>query len=172
MAYKDVEKQKLRNREYREAHREEIRLANKAWREANKDKIKRNRELYRLRNPERLKERKRLYYERNREKIIQRNKIYRQRFPNSTRTNHLKKFNITIEGYAHLLEQQNSVCAICFKPERAKMNGKIKKLSVDHNHVTGRVRGLLCSVCNTGIGKLQEDKTILLSAINYLERNQ
>ena len=47
--------------------------------------------------------------------------------------------------------------------------GKVRALSVDHDHQTGKVRGLLCSDCNTGIGKLKEKRETFLSAIKYLD---
>ncbi len=67
---------------------------------------------------------------------------------------------MTIEQYEELLKQQGNCCAICHKPA--------KRLHVDHNHTTGKVRGLLCRPCNTGIGLLDESPSTLLSAVKYL----
>lgn len=53
-----------------------------------------------------------------------------------------------------IYERQGGVCAICEKPETVIRKGKLLPLSVDHDHATGRVRGLLCNRCNTAIGKL------------------
>src|SRR5258707_1620309 len=58
------------------------------------------------------------------------------------------KYNITITEYYELLELQNYQCAIC---KRESWEGE-KGLSVDHDHITGKVRGLLCTGCNLGIG--------------------
>lgn len=80
-----------------------------------------------------------------------------------------RKFGISHAEYAELHKQQGGVCAICKKPETATRNGKVKSLAVDHCHSTGRIRGLLCADCNTGIGKLKEDRNIFLAAIQYLE---
>lgn len=82
-----------------------------------------------------------------------------------------RKFGITPEKYAEIFRSQNGVCAICKQPETATRLGKVKALAVDHCHKTDVVRGLLCADCNTGIGKLKEDKSIFLSAIQYLEGN-
>lgn len=58
-------------------------------------------------------------------------------------------------------DTQNGGCAIC---------GRVTKLVVDHDHETNRVRGLLCSTCNTGLGKLGDNVENLRKAIVYLER--
>ena len=79
-----------------------------------------------------------------------------------------RKFGINSETYAQMLQNQNGVCAICGNPETATRLGVVRALSVDHCHTTGRIRGLLCSDCNTGIGKLKDDTKILQSAIRYL----
>lgn len=73
------------------------------------------------------------------------------------------KFGLTLEDYDSMFQKQNGVCAICGK--REKQN---KLLAVDHCHKTGKVRGLLCSTCNTAIGKLNDEPQMLLKAANYL----
>jgi hypothetical protein len=80
-----------------------------------------------------------------------------------------KMFGITIEQYDAMLEEQNGVCAICECPETAKLRGKLKELSVDHDHTTLKVRGLLCWHCNTAIGKLKENAKLLRKAAEYIE---
>jgi Recombination endonuclease VII len=65
-----------------------------------------------------------------------------------------REYGLSVEEYDVLLEVQNGVCAICKRPER-RINNKSKKLqalSVDHDHNTGRIRGLLCNNCNWGLG--------------------
>ena len=78
-------------------------------------------------------------------------------------------FDLSLDEYRKMLEAQNGKCAICFQPETHKRNGKIKALAVDHNHKSGAIRGLLCSDCNTGIGKLKDDPKVLRMAAQYLE---
>lgn len=80
-----------------------------------------------------------------------------------------RQFGLTKQDYAEMFLKQNGVCAICSQPETATRNGRVKTLAVDHDHSSGKVRGLLCSDCNTGIGKLKEDRSIFLSAIKYLD---
>jgi hypothetical protein len=77
-----------------------------------------------------------------------------------------KNYGINHEIYLKMLEEQNGCCKICGISE--KETGK--RLHVDHNHKTGKVRGLLCTRCNTGIGKFKEDPDIIRRAIEYVER--
>ena len=85
--------------------------------------------------------------------------------------------NLTMEDYNNLLAHQNGVCAICKQPETAVFKNtrgkettvKDKLLAVDHCHTTGKIRGLLCSKCNTAIGLLKEDLNLVLAAGVYLE---
>lgn len=75
------------------------------------------------------------------------------------RSHHLmKKYGLTLEDYSTMLANQNGVCAICKceRPKGCRMKGS--NLFVDHDHKTGRVRGLLCAPCNTHISTLDEYK--------------
>ncbi len=85
---------------------------------------------------------------------------------------HLKKnFNLTENEYAFLLDRQNGVCAIC-KEEETVIDGqtkKLKPLSVDHCHKTNKVRGLLCTNCNLGLGKFKDEPYLLKAAALYCE---
>ena len=74
------------------------------------------------------------------------------------------RYNLTLDHYNQLLYEQGFKCKICEKSVR-DVDGP---LAVDHDHNTGEIRGLLCSGCNTGIGLLKEDPTILAKAIIYL----
>jgi hypothetical protein len=73
-----------------------------------------------------------------------------------------KDFKLTKEQYFDMGVQQNGCCAIC----KTKPKGK---LVVDHCHTRGNVRGLLCNLCNAGIGFLKESEEIFLSALTYLK---
>lgn len=89
---------------------------------------------------------------------------YRQHKDNWLRYTLQNKFRMTVEQYEQMLKEQNGVRAICEKKED---NGK--RLSVDHDHNTGEIRGLLCQRCNTLIGMAQERENVLVSAIRYLK---
>jgi len=63
-----------------------------------------------------------------------------------------------------MLEQQNNSCAIC----GIDASELPRELSVDHNHETLQIRGLLCTYCNVGLGYFKDDTTLLSMAIEYL----
>lgn len=92
------------------------------------------------------------YRLKNKEKIIRRHMVRRLKV----------KYGITVETYDDLLKYQGGVCAICGG------DGKWKMLGVDHNHATGKIRGLLCHSCNVLIGHARESSSILEKAISYL----
>lgn len=69
--------------------------------------------------------------------------------------------------FDRMLAEQGGRCAICGTEEPGS-----RQWNVDHCHETGRVRGLLCTACNTGIGHLRDDPGILLSAMTYLNDGQ
>lgn len=107
----------------------------------------------------------------NRAKIAAAARTKRAQNPRRFKGYSLKKdFGITIETYDAMKVTQNNLCAICGKPETSTHNnGKIKELAVDHCHSTGKIRGLLCWVCNTGIGKLLHSPDLLRKAAAYIE---
>lgn len=76
----------------------------------------------------------------------------------------LKDFGMSREGYETRLLNQQGTCAICNKPCKSG-----RRLAVDHNHATGAVRALLCGNCNTGLGKFQDEPTLLRKAASYVE---
>ena len=76
----------------------------------------------------------------------------------------LKKYNLTPEKYAELLNAQKGVCAIC-----GGVNKKDGNLNIDHDHETGRVRGLLCHNCNSGLGMMKDDPEIMTKATQYIK---
>jgi hypothetical protein len=78
------------------------------------------------------------------------------------------KYGITLADYDEMFEAQGGVCAICGKPQQSH-NGR--RLDVDHDHKTGKVRGLLCNKCNTVIGLIYEDHDILLKAATYINNH-
>lgn len=77
----------------------------------------------------------------------------------------LKKYGMSITEYETQLKKQNGVCSIC---NRTNKDGR--KLSIDHNHLTGQIRGLLCGKCNMGLGLLHGDDGVdlLIVAIEYV----
>lgn len=75
-----------------------------------------------------------------------------------------KLYGITFEQYSRILKRQRGVCAIC------KRKVKTRKLALDHCHKTGKVRGVLCTRCNSMIAFAEDNPLILESAIRYLQK--
>lgn len=75
-----------------------------------------------------------------------------------------KLYGLTLEQWLAILKSQGGVCAIC--KEECKTR---KGLCVDHDHDSGRVRGLLCMKCNAGLGMFRDNLDMLRSAVTYLE---
>lgn len=75
-------------------------------------------------------------------------------------------YGLTIEQYDSILESQGNSCAIC-KIDTPSGRGRFH---VDHNHITGEIRGLLCHHCNLALGNFKDDVPTLLNAINYLNK--
>jgi len=159
-----VDEKKRKKREaqkrYRQKNREKINENNKQYRLDNKEKVNETNKQYRLKNKKKIKE----YRLENREKI----KEYHLNNKDRAKHNKLKrKYDITLDDYNKMLQKQNGSCAICFVKEEQQRN---KVLVVDHNHLTGAVRSLLCNNCNRGIGLLKENQEVILRAADYLKK--
>lgn len=105
-----------------------------------------------------------------REKVKQKVREYNRKNPDKKLSQHLSEFGLTIDDYNNMMSKQNNTCAICH--EKGDMTKKYRQLSVDHDHTTGKVRGLLCSNCNFLLGHARDNIDILNNAINYLKENQ
>jgi hypothetical protein len=81
-----------------------------------------------------------------------------------------KAYGVDATRYQEMLREQKGVCAICSQPEKITDNasGKSKDLAIDHDHVTGAIRALLCSACNTAIGLFNDDEGLLAKAQTYV----
>ena len=79
-------------------------------------------------------------------------------------TRFLRRYGITVEQRDALLRDQGGKCAICKRP--------LTRPCLDHDHATGRARGLLCQQCNTLIGMSRDTVAILQAAISYLEEHR
>lgn len=87
---------------------------------------------------------------------------------------HLKKtYGMTLEEYDLMVEKQDGKCAICKNKEDHNVPGQREhKLSVDHCHITKKIRGLLCRKCNQTLGIFKENIEIFENCIKYLKDNQ
>lgn len=93
--------------------------------------------------------------------------------PDKAKSQRLKKYGLDFDGYNALRVKQGYCCAVCKKHENDVAQGRAKTpataLHVDHDHATGKVRGLLCTNCNTILGKCYDDVKILEQAVDYLK---
>ncbi len=79
------------------------------------------------------------------------------------------RYGMTIREYRTLFHEQQGLCAICEMPETALSNsGFLRPLSIDHDHFTGSVRGLLCNKCNRALGLLGDDLGMAEAVVAYL----
>jgi hypothetical protein len=102
----------------------------------------------------------------NRERYLERQRGHRGTPAKklSNRKSHLKrKYGLTLEEFDALLAAQGGGCAICGNPDAD---------NVDHDHVTGQVRGILCFTCNVAIGLVGEDEDRLVGALTYVTRDE
>lgn len=91
---------------------------------------------------------------------------WNKRNPLKAKNNDLRKmYGIGLVEYDSMLSDQNGVCAICSEPE----TGRFKYLAVDHDHDTGKIRGLLCHRCNKALGGFKDSAEMLGKAVKYLE---
>lgn len=103
------------------------------------------------------------YRDANREKCRAATKRWELEHPDQLAAYHRQRnYGLTPTQHAALLLEQDGVCAICCQTP--------KKWDVDHDHETGRVRGLLCHKCNTAIGLLGDNLTLIHSAQEYLRK--
>lgn len=126
----------------------------------NREKLCEQKREYAQKNQEKLRE----YRQKNREKKREYNREYRKNNLEKKRERDLNRvYGMSLEVYTALVKAQSGKCAICSSPCR---------LFVDHDHATGRVRGLLCRGCNSGLGFFKDSKEALVRAINYLTNKE
>lgn len=158
------EKKKLYEKQQRKKTYNKNKESIKQWRLDNLERINKREKQYRMENSEKRK------YNRQQPHIREKNRIAHNKWKMNNFTKYknsvLKKFGITIDTYNKILISQENKCAICGKSQ----DEFPRALSVDHNHVTGEVRGLLCVRCNTVLGNALDNIDILKNAIVYLQK--
>jgi hypothetical protein len=142
---------------------------NTEWREKNSDKNKEQHKKSYKRNGKKHRAATKRYYKKHKKEMRAAQKKWNDAHEETLRIQYrerrlLKLYNMSLEDYDNLLKQQKGVCAICKQPN---LNGK--NLAVDHDHKTGKVRGLLCSKHNRALGAFLDDLQLLKAAVKYLE---
>lgn len=109
---------------------------------------------WRAENSDRVRKAQKKYYEANKDRLKYLSSVQWRR----------RRYGVSDEQYNEMLKRQHGRCAVCGgKPE-----GRWELLNVDHDHKTGRTRGLLCGPCNRGLGQLRDDPNLLMRAHSYL----
>jgi len=140
-----------RSREWAEHNPEKVAEAKRRWRE---DHIEQDRAC------------KRVYLANNRGRRLATQRRYRQDNPDSCRlSTRAWKYGLTREQLDALIAGANGVCDLCGQPSKWQLH-------IDHDHSTGRVRGVLCRDCNIGLGNFRDSIDTLELAIVYLKQRK
>jgi|SRR5208282_16512 len=94
--------------------------------------------------------------------------------PDKCKKNRYKHLGIdlTPEEYNQKVVNQHNLCILCGKPPKGPGNGNNSSLHADHDHITGKVRDLLCARCNRALGLFDDDPTLLAKAVEYITRHR
>lgn len=123
-------------------------------------------------HPERRREIMRKYRENNKDKVREVKRAWRKANPEKHNAANARwKMNriMKICDFDAMLTKQEGLCAICRLPDPGRVGSE--RLTIDHDHVTGLVRGLLCHRCNTMLGMAKDDPATLEAAIAYLRKS-
>jgi hypothetical protein len=121
--------------------------------------------LWRKEHPETIRRTKHEYYERNKDRIIAKSRRQYGLTKPNVRNNQLKsRYGVTLEFYQELLASQGNKCAICGAEEPEGRGG----FHLDHDHATGKVRGILCHRCNSALGMARDNPETLDAMAAYL----
>lgn len=155
------EQTKVYRKKYYAEHREQAIAYSASWEQANPEKVSEyHRKRYR-KDPAKINARNKRYNENNKEKVAERQARYARENVEDRRKSHRKQQGILeFDKGPELATAQGNVCAICSSPAPTHM---------DHDHATGRARGMLCRLCNNGIGMLRDNPDLLEKAIVYLK---
>lgn len=169
MARSTKEHQRLFDERYYAKHKSEISIKKKKyWKEHKLERSTQKKQHY-VEHRIEICERQGQYHKEHKLERHLYNKKYRLDNQIKLKQHYLKKhYNITLDDYNALFETQKGCCAICGEHQKYFK----RSFAVDHNHETGKIRGLLCSKCNTTLGNVHDDISILENAIKYLKSSQ
>jgi hypothetical protein len=167
--WRDKNRDKI-NKQSRDSHvknKDRDNARQREWKRKNRDKVLENARIYRENKADILLEKHREYNDANRETINEKSKEFAKNNPEKRLYVFLNnRYGLSQDDYYNMLESQNHVCAICGNP------GGKKRLCVDHDHDTGKVRALLCDGCNVGIGRFKDNPDLVEKAAFYLRKHK
>jgi hypothetical protein len=144
-----------RNREYESRNRDKVAIRVRAWNERNRDKVRARGLASYYRHHDERKAQARASYERPEAKLAKHS------------AHVARRFGLSGIEYDAMLCTQGGGCAICRRPPKGS-----RRLAVDHDHETGRIRGLLCTLCNTALGRLGDTAASIESVLSYVKGTQ
>jgi hypothetical protein len=166
---------KNKGRPLSKEHREKLSISHKgqvSWRKGkkfvdeniSKEKRKEYRKDWTSKNHSKIIEVNRIWAQKNRKKLAMMARLrYQKNKQKELDRIRFAKYGITGEEFRLILEKQGIKCPICNK-------NITKNPSVDHNHITGKIRGLICNKCNLAIGNAEDSPDRLRAMANYLEK--
>lgn len=171
--WKNKEAKKAYDRKYYLKHRAKILVNKRAYHSTNKELVSAKRRTYRIENSGKVREQRRKYYQLNRALYSKSYQEWRKKAKRNGKYRHLqrrwllwKKYRLTVADFDYMLRKQGGYCAIC-----QDVNYQ-RSLHVDHDHKTGKVRGLLCHRCNVGIALFKENPIFMRKAIRYITKHK
>jgi len=160
------EKNRLRARAWYLANREKAKAATRAYYLKNKERCNAYQKQWHAKNMDKVRASRTKWIKNNKDKVRASFNAWRKRNPEWTRDQHYRlKFGITLDQYNSMGDAQNWVCKICGQKQSEHPS---KALCLDHDHATGKVRGLLCFACNRGLGGFRDNPEWLMNACKYL----
>jgi len=134
----------------------------------NEEHIKQHRKQYYKDNSERLNKNRRQDYKKNGEKIKEWTKQWQKNNPDKMKAIRLKHYyGLSHENWLKMWDNQEGRCAIC-----GEFFSNPSEAFVDHDHITGEIRGLLCKKCNFGLGNFNDNPEIMKKAIKYIRGSE
>jgi hypothetical protein len=166
--YNDTHKEKRRAycHAYYVAHREECAAWTKAWNEKHREEIILRRKAWYSEHKKEIAEKAKVYRQKHKAKFRERNKIsnFRNR-ENNHAWRRKNLYGLSQEAYYTLLGEQGGACAVCGSDDWLT-----RVPHIDHDHITGKVRGVVCRKCNLALGHLGDDLNTAKSMVRYLEK--
>jgi hypothetical protein len=110
------------------------------------------------------------WYASNRDTVLAKRKIERDEQPDRSEVMRLARYDLTLDSYRKIRDAQQGKCAVCGNKPEDLSDGRTG-LVVDHDHVNGKVRSLLCHACNVGLGNFKDNPDFLRKAASYIEKH-